>query len=55
MNSVELMISTIHPDYNRTLLQYTAENMEEEIEKIRKVDSDFKQLLEGVDIAGYEF
>ena len=54
MNSVEIMISTVHPDYNRTLLQYTAEDMEAEIEKKKKMDSDKQKLLEGVDVAGYE-
>ncbi len=55
MEPVELKISTVHPDYNRTLLQYTPENMEAEIDAIRKMDSDLKGLLDEVeDIAGYD-
>lgn len=54
MNSVELMVSTINPKYNRTLLKYTTEDMEREINEIRRIDSNFKELLDDVDVANFE-
>lgn len=54
MNDVELKISTLHPDFNRTLLRYTAKDMESEIAEIRRIDSNLNSLLKDVDIAGYE-
>lgn len=54
MNPSELAISTLHPDYNRTLIRYTTKDIEREIDQIRKVDSDFSSLLQGIDIAGFD-
>ena len=54
MNPVELMISTIHPAYNRTLIQFTAEDMQREINEIRRLDTDKHNLLDDVDVAGYD-
>ena len=49
MNPSELAISTVHPDYNRTLIRYTTEDMEREIQEIRRIDSNMKELLDDVD------
>lgn len=54
MNPVEVRVSTIHPDFDRTLLQYTVEDMKREVEEIRKMDSDLKSLLDDVDVAEYD-
>ena len=49
MNPSELAISTIHPDYNRTLIRYTTEDIERDINEIRRIDSNMKELLEDID------
>ena len=49
MNPKELAISTVHPDYNRTLIRYTTDDIEREIQEIRRIDSNMKELLEGID------
>ena len=49
MNPKELAISTVHPDFNRTLIRYTAEDIENEINEIRRIDSNMKELLEDID------
>ena len=49
MNPSELAISTVHPDYNRTLIRYTTEDIEREINEIRRIDSNMKELLEDID------
>lgn len=49
MNPSELAISTVHPDYNRTLIRYTTEDIEREIQEIRRIDSNMKELLEDID------
>jgi DNA gyrase subunit B len=54
MNPIQLMESTLHPDYNRTLLRYTADNIKKEIEEIREVEFNKGLLLKGVNIAGFD-
>lgn len=54
MNPNELAVSTLHPDYNRTLIRYTTSDIERDIEEMRKVDANFNALLQGVDIAGFD-
>ena len=49
MNPKELAISTVHPDYNRTLIRYTTEDIENEINEIRRIDSNMKELLDDID------
>ena len=49
MNPNELAISTIRPDLNRTLIRYTTEDIEREINEIRRIDSNMKELLEDID------
>ena len=49
MNPKELAISTVHPDFNRTLIRYTAEDIENEINEIRRIDSNMKELLDDID------
>jgi len=54
MLASELAISTLHPDFNRTLIRYTTNDIEKEIQQIRETDSNMKSLLENVDIAGFD-
>ena len=50
MLASELAISTLHPDFNRTLIRYTLEDVKEEIGIIRSYESDFSQLFKYVGI-----
>lgn len=54
MKARELAVSTLDPNYGRTLIRYTSENIEREVAEIRRIDSNMKDLLEDVDIAGFE-
>lgn len=48
MNKEQLRESTVHPDYNRTLIRYTVDDIKKEINEIRKIESDFSILLNDV-------
>jgi DNA gyrase subunit B len=54
MNPFELKESTLHPSFDRTLIRYTSDDIEKEINRIREIESDKGILLKNVDIAGYE-
>lgn len=54
MKPAQLAVSTLLPDYNRTLIRYTSENIIKEIEDIRRTDSNYTSLLQGLDIAGFD-
>ena len=54
MNSEQLAESTIHPDGNRVLIQYTAEDIKKEIEQIRYLQSNTKELFNRVSISKKE-
>lgn len=54
MRPAQLAVSTLLPEYNRTLIRYTSENIAKEIEDIRRTDSNYTSLLQGVDIAGFD-
>ena len=45
MNKEQLRDSTIHPDYDRTLVQYTLEDVKEELEAIREYENNTKKIL----------
>lgn len=45
MDPPELGVSTLHPEFNRTLIRYTSNDIIKEIEEIRKIDSDKSELL----------
>ena len=55
MPSADLRVSTIHPDYDRTLLQLTVTDIKKQIEEIREIQSNLSSLLEDVDMASFEF
>ena len=40
MDAPELGISALHPEFNRTLIRYTTNDIIKEIEEIRRIDSD---------------
>ena len=48
VNKEQLRESTVHPDYNRTLIRYTVDDIKKEINEIRKIESDFSILLNDV-------
>lgn len=48
MNKEQLRESTVHPDYNRTLIRYTIDDIKKEINEIRKIESDFSILLNDI-------
>lgn len=48
MEAQQLMESTIHPKYDRTLIRYTVEDIKKEIAEIRKIESDFSVLLRDI-------
>ena len=54
MNAKEIGISTLSPD-NRILLRYTTEDIDKEIEEMRKVNDDKYTLIKDIDISTYEF
>ena len=54
INARELGISTLDPAH-RKLLRYTTQDINKEIEMMRKVNDDKYSLLKGVDISQYEF
>ena len=54
MNPRELGISTLDPAH-RKLLRYTTNDINKEIELMRKVNDDKFSLLKGIDISQYEF
>ena len=55
MPPIDLKVSTIHPDYDRILLQVTANNIKENITKIREIQSDLSVLLKDQDMSAFEF
>jgi DNA gyrase subunit B len=54
MSAYELKISTLHPKYDRTLIRYTTDNIEKELEEIREIESNKSLLLKGINIAKFE-
>lgn len=54
MKPRELAVSTLDPAYNRTLIRYTANDIEQEIARIRQIDSNMKDLLDDVDVASFD-
>ena len=54
MNAAQLGRAALDPAYDRHLIRYTSDDMKRDIEEIRRMDSNKKDLLEGVDIAGYD-
>lgn len=54
MDAREMGISTLDPK-NRTLLRYTAEDIDKEIEKLREINDDKFMLIKDIDISEYEF
>ena len=50
MNVDQLWDSTLSPQ-NRTLIRYTVESVEREIEEIRRIDSDKSALLKGLNLS----
>ena len=54
LNDVEIGISTLSPE-NRKMLRYTAQDINKEIEEMRKVNDKKFTLIEGVDISTFEF
>jgi len=55
MSPQQLRESTLHPDYNRTLLRYTVNDIKREIEEIREIECNKNLLFKDIDIAAYEF
>ena len=53
MNAIQLMQSTLHPDYNRTLMQVTVEDIDSEIKAIREINSNMKLLVKEIDFSAY--
>ena len=51
----DLRVSTIHPDYDRALLQLTVQDIKKQIQEIRDIQSSLSSLLEDVDMASFEF
>ena len=51
----DLRISTIHPNYDRALLQLTVQDIKKQIQEIRDIQSNLSCLLEDVDMASFEF
>lgn len=45
MNKDQLKESTIHPNYDRTLIRYTMEDAKEELEAIREYENNSKKIL----------
>ena len=54
MNAKEIGISTLDPN-NRILLRYTTEDIDREIEEMRRVNDDKYSLIKDIDISQYEF
>lgn len=55
MPAQDLRISTIHPNYDRALLQLTVQDIKKQIQEIRDIQSNLSCLLEDVDMASFEF
>ena len=53
MNAIQLMQSTLHPDYNRTLMQVTVEDIDSEIQAIREINSNMKLLVKEIEFSAY--
>lgn len=49
MDAPELGISALHPEFNRTLIRYTTNDIIKEIEEIRRIDSDKSELLKDIE------
>lgn len=54
LDAREIGISTLDP-HNRKLLRYTCEDIEKEIEEMRRVNDDKFALIKDIDISKYEF
>lgn len=54
MNPDQLRVSTIHPDSNRVLMRYTIKDMEEDIIKMREIESNRKKLIEDITVSRHE-
>ena len=54
LNDSQIGISTLNPK-NRKLLRYTADDINKEIEEMRKINDDKFSLIKDVDISLYEF
>jgi hypothetical protein len=54
LNAQEIGISTLDPK-NRKLLRYTSQDIDKEIEEMRKINDDKFNLIKAVDISQYEF
>lgn len=54
MNEEQLAISTIHPDYDRTLIQYTVKDIKEEIATMERIQSNKSQLIENLQVSRQE-
>jgi DNA gyrase/topoisomerase IV subunit B len=48
MTSEQLKFSTLHPDYDRTLLRYTIDDIKAELKEIKEIESDFSILLRDI-------
>ena len=48
MTAEQLKYSTLHPDYDRTLIRYTIDDIKEEMKEIRSIESDFSILLRDI-------
>ena len=49
-NPEQLAMSTLHPDYDRTLIRYTIEDIKQEIESIRYLESNKAHLLQNAKV-----
>ena len=54
LNALEIGVSTLDPN-NRTLLRYTCEDINKEIEEMRRVNDNKFSLIKDIDISQYEF
>lgn len=54
LDAAELGYSTLDPDH-RKLIRYTTQDLEREIEEMRKANDDKFQLIKGLDISNYDF
>lgn len=54
MDTIQLKESTIHPDSNRTLIQYTIKDVKEEIALMRKVQSNKNKLINDIKLSRHE-
>lgn len=48
MNGYDLKVTTLHPDYNRTLIRYTMDSASKYIEEMRYLEADKNRILTGL-------